>query len=79
MKPVEIYSNGLIYCSACADAELTSEEVAQSVNALNPTGLAEEWVPSPDATFRNGEPNPCACNTDAARKHWLLTLQGAAA
>jgi len=69
---VEIYANGLCACSACAPGDMDAAQVAAAVNDANPTGIDSRWSVSADPFFRTGEPNPCPCNDDAARQHWLL-------
>ncbi|HYF26553.1 MAG TPA: hypothetical protein VD931_12510 [Baekduia sp.] len=73
MDPVIIYSSGIIYTSACADAALTVEEVAAVVNDRSPTGISSPWRLAEAPTFVGGEPNPCPCEQHPdTRRHWLL-------
>lgn len=65
------YKMGLVYLSACAPKELTAEEVEAQMNEDNPTGVTP-WKVG-DARFRTGEPNPCACEHDPGKQHWLLS------
>ncbi len=47
--------------------------VEQEVDEINPTGLDHRWAVSQEATFKDGEPNPCPCSDPAAdRQHWLM-------
>lgn len=68
---VHVYSHGLCHASACAPAELTAEQVSDAVNASHPTGIASRWQHAAEP-FVSGQPNPCACEQDADRRHWLL-------
>lgn len=68
---VETYSVGICHASACAPSEMSREEVEGAVNAMHPTGIGP-WLAN-EPTFATGDPNPCECNTDVERRHWLLT------
>lgn len=70
---VELYSVGICHASACAPEAMTGDEVADAANGIQPTGLDHGWAISSDETFRSGQPNPCVCNSDAGRRHWLLS------
>lgn len=73
MTVVNVYSIGPICCSACAPGQLSSDEVAREVNGSYPTGISSQWRVSGDELFADGEhTNPCACEQDPERKHWLL-------
>lgn len=69
---VHIYSYGLCYASACAPAEMGGGDVAEAVNAQMPTGIGSRWNISSDAAFKSGQSNPCECEHDKTRRHWLL-------
>jgi hypothetical protein len=71
MKKVDIYSNGPMYCSACADSSLSKDEVEAEVNLYNPSGV-RPWEISKEP-FRGGRSNPCKCEEDNTRLHYLLT------
>lgn len=68
---VQAYSVGICTASACAPADMAGEDVAHAVNGQHPTGVGP-WKISDDPVFSGGQPNPCECNTDPGRKHWLL-------
>lgn len=72
MSDIQVYSSGLCYCSVCAPKEMEAAEVAEATNGANPTGLDHGWSVSSDPTFRSGQSNPCACEQDNSRRHWLL-------
>lgn len=72
MTQVQIYSDGLVYCSVCAPKDMPIEEVTTEVNRQQPTGIASQWRLSEDKTFRGGEPNPCPCEADDTRIHYLF-------
>lgn len=67
------YAIGLVCVSACAPEGFSAERVEAEVNAQVPTGVESMWKISKDPTFAGGEPNPCQCNDDPTRKHWLLS------
>lgn len=69
---VEVYKVGLCYLSACAPKALDKPDVEMAVNDQSPTGLDHGWSVS-DEPFSGGQTNPCECNHDAARQHWLLS------
>lgn len=72
MSDVVIYSEGIVACSVCAPAVLTVEQVEDAVNAQSPTGIMSQWTHSADPTFRTGQPNPCPCESDPFRTHYLM-------
>lgn len=69
---IDIYSEGLFTMSVCAPRDMTIEEVEQRVNILNSPGTKNGWRKSKDPTFKEGSPNPCVCNNNLERLHWLL-------
>jgi len=80
---VIVYSVGLFYSSVCAPSDMSREDVAAAVNeqdadSLRGVDLAKyaghtpQWVVSEDTNFRTGQTNPCPCEDDPSRKHWLL-------
>lgn len=72
MRKVNVYSMGPLACSVCAEKNLTPEEVAQEVNKVNPAGTEHGWQISEDEKFKGGETNPCVCENDADRLHYLF-------
>lgn len=71
MEKVEIYANGIVSCSVCADSKMTKEEVSDEVNRMNPTGISSHWAVA-EEDFASGEKNGKECEHDKARKHYLL-------
>lgn len=71
MKKVEVYANGIVSCSVCADSEMSKEEVSDEVNRMNPTGISPQWAVTED-DFASGEKNGKECEHDKLRKHYLL-------
>ena len=71
MKNITIYANGFCYCSVCADKDLGIEAILEYVNAHSPTGIESQWELA-EENFKDGTINPCQCNTDKNRKHYLL-------
>lgn len=72
MDTIEIYSHGIIACSVCAPKRLARRTVERVVNELNPTGIATKWKISKDEKFRTGQTNPCVCEDDPKRLHYLM-------
>ena len=66
----EAYGVGLVCASVCSN--LPVEEITRRLNAEHSTGISSRWEPSKDETFADGHPNPCPCNKDARRKHYLF-------
>jgi hypothetical protein len=48
------------------------EDMLVEANAACPTGLSHGWRLSYDEKFASGQPNPCLCNEDSLRMHYLL-------
>jgi hypothetical protein len=46
--------------------------VEAEVNRTHPTGISSPWRLSENETFKGGENNPCVCEHDQTRLHWLL-------
>ena len=63
-----IYSEGLFFASVCSS--LSQAEV-EAWMARKPCGTTNGWTLA-DEPFRSGKPNPCLCNHDASRQHWLF-------
>jgi hypothetical protein len=67
-----LYRVGPCHASICAPAESTPEQIAGAADVQHPTGLSHGWSLSDDVTFATGEPNPCVCEIDTGRRHYLL-------
>ena len=72
MENVEVYSLGIVSLSCCASNDLTIEEITVKINTYHPTGIDSNWKLSKDKTFASGESNPCQCEQDENRKHYLF-------
>jgi hypothetical protein len=70
---VVMYSMGLCMASVCAPGHLDAEQVADAANIERPTGISSRWRVSDDPQFRTGQTNPCPCEQDSSRRHWLLS------
>jgi hypothetical protein len=66
-----VYRFGLVHCSVCVPKDTPTKEVERNTNLEHPTGLDHGWTIAPDP-FRTGEPNPCVCNHDPERLHYLM-------
>lgn len=71
---IQVYSNGLCYCSVCVPKDMPRKIIATLANVVNPTGLEKsKWTISRKKTFRDKvNPNPCVCNQSKDRLHYLL-------
>lgn len=70
---VLVYKSGLSHLSACAPKEMPVGDVQDAVNESCPTGIDSSWVFAKDEpTFATGQSNPCPCNWDDARVHYLF-------
>jgi len=71
MKPVEVYSWGLCFLSACVSEEVDQPEYEAAVNVENPTGVTP-WARH-DGDFEDGTKNGSACKDHGGRKHVLFS------
>lgn len=69
---VLMYRVGVFSMSVCAPGHLDGPAVAHAINQHYPCGTLHGWQISSDTAFRTGEPNPCQCEEDPDRKHWLI-------
>jgi hypothetical protein len=69
---IDVYSLGFCTLSVCVPEGMTVEEITADVNKLHPTGISSEWSIAADPTFHTGEPNPCVCENDPRRRHYLM-------
>ena len=67
-----IYTWGVCSLSCCAPKEMTREEIENSVNEQQPTGIDSKWKISTDQTFSSGKPMPNQCEQESNNQHWLL-------
>ena len=71
-KQLEVYSSGVVHCSVCTTKELSVKDVERRANVTNPTGIDHQWKVT-EKSFGDGKSNPCQCNEDPTRLHYLLT------
>jgi hypothetical protein len=64
-----IYAEGVFALSVCTD--LSPHEATAEVNQMSPAGTAKGWMIS-EEPFATGQPNPCLCERDPDRKHYLF-------
>jgi hypothetical protein len=69
---VVVYAIGLVHASVCAPIEMSKEEIATAVNMQEPAGTENGWKIDEHPEFHNGQPNPCECNLDPGKLHWLM-------
>lgn len=67
------YRVGLCHASVCAPKDMPIETVEMQVNADHPTGIDSRWQLDEADHFASGETNPCPCEQDRERQHWLLS------
>ena len=70
-KNINVYSNGLCYCSVCAHKKYSIEEITKEVNIINFTGIKSKWKHS-KLNFITGEKNPHQCERHKNKKHYLF-------
>lgn len=63
------YAIGL--CSASACTSLSDEDAIAEMNRRHPTGVGP-WFIADEPTFATGQPHPCPCPDDSARRHVLF-------
>jgi hypothetical protein len=68
---VIVYTFGLCHCSVCVPKDMPRDEVERGANTAHPTGVTP-WKISDEPTFKAGEPNPCQCEGDSTRQHYLM-------
>ena len=51
---------------------MTIKQITKELNIINPTGVSSKWKLSEDKFFANGQSNPCQCENDPSRKHYLF-------
>lgn len=67
----DVIVTGVVYLSVCTDA-VGREEIERLANFERPTGVGP-WRLSENKHFTTGHTNPCVCERDPARQHWLLS------
>lgn len=66
----DIIFTGLVSLSVCTN--LSIPEMEERANIEAPTGISYGWKLSESKTFATGQTNPCVCEKDPTRKHYLL-------
>ena len=69
---VRVYTEGIGRASICVPDDQPIVAALTHLDAVHPSGTEYGWQVSADETFRTGEPNPCPCNSDPGRLHYLL-------
>ena len=72
MSDFSVYTWGICHASICGPKDATDDEILIAADELHPTGLDWGWKLSDNPTFSGGQPNPCECDADPDRRHWLL-------
>lgn len=70
---IHVYSIGLCAASVCAPKEMPLDQITKQLNELHPTGMDNDWEKDPAPQFRQGGTNPCVCEKDPERMHYLFT------
>lgn len=63
-------SEGLCYKSMCAVADASIDEIEAEAG---PSGTRRGWKLSEDTHFATGQTNPCPCDQEEGRLHYLLS------
>jgi hypothetical protein len=69
---LHIYKKGLAHISVCAPNDMTREQIGEEANAQHPTGIESRWEIDSAPTFTGGQPNPCPCEKEQGRMHYLM-------
>jgi hypothetical protein len=68
---IVIYSGGLVHISVCAPADMSRAEVERQAESRHWSGTRGWKIDS--GSFLDGTPNPCVCELDPGRVHYLLS------
>lgn len=71
-RAVYMYAQGLVAASVCAPADMGRDEIKAAVDRDYSCGLENGWVFDPAPTFKSGQPNPCLCEREPGRLHYLM-------
>ena len=69
---INVYSIGLCYASVCVPKDMSIEDITSELNASHPTGISSNWELSKNTHFATGGTNPCECEHDSGRLHYLF-------
>lgn len=69
---VNVYAEGPLTCSVCAPADMTVEQIEAEVSNRDCGFGKTRWKKSSDTHFHTSETNPCVCEKDPTRRHYLL-------
>ncbi len=64
-----VLREGLCYMVVCVPKETDADDIPELVG---PSGSRSGWQLSEDETFADGPSNPCVCDDDPQRMHYLL-------
>lgn len=64
-----VISEGICQKSVCVPDNWDKEKILANAGT---SGIDSEWQLSSDTHFKTGETNPCSCDQEAGRKHYLL-------
>lgn len=70
-KKFIMLASELCAMAICADSNCSLKEIEDFANQTNPTGINSPWKIS-ENNFADGRTNPCECQQDSGRKHYLL-------
>lgn len=73
MQDVEVYNNGILYCSVCAPKDMPVEDVVRRVNEVNTAGTMQGWGLDDSGQWASGAPmlSPCTDKPDT-HTHYLM-------
>ena len=69
---IHLYANGIVHCSVCVPKDTSRKEIIRLTNLINHTGIDSKWKISKDKKFANGNTNPCECEMEYGRLHYLM-------
>jgi hypothetical protein len=69
---IDCYAVGFCYMSVCAPKNFSPDDLELIANLRHPTGIERKWRVSNDREFASGHPNPCQCEGNADKMHYLL-------
>lgn len=69
---IYVYSMGIASASVCAPEILEGEGIASYLDKHRPGDVVRKWRVASPTSFPTGESNPCRCNQDDERLHWMF-------
>lgn len=70
LEDINIYNTGICSLSACVPKGYNIKDITKGINALAPLNV-NTWEKS-EESFSSGHSNPCECQKDVTREHYLF-------